>query len=283
MSENPYASYPSNRDDYGPDYEGPQRLSIAAVLSLVSSIICCIPGMGVLGVLLGLLGMMSISRSNGRLTGMPAAVIGMALGVLVTVGWVAIGIGAGSAYNFWQVNITQPMSRLIEGAYAGDVTAVRTEMTVGGAGQVTDEEIIAFGKAMDAEFGPFQGMPSSFEETVKAIGEGFSRAQGGQQVGGGSSQSAVPMTLITDSGGVAIFGVFDPGGQPSQVFRYEDLFVLLPAAEALTLRDDGPAKTEAIRLGFTPITSKDYLERAANPSPAKDTPEPDDEDDSDGE
>ncbi len=269
MSENPYAQYPSNRDEYGPDYDGPQRLSIAAVLSLVSSIICCIPGLGVLGVLLGLLGMMSISRSNGRLTGMPAAVVGMALGVIVTVGWVALGIGAGSAYNFWQVNITQPMSRLIEGSYAGDVTAVRTEMTVGGAGQVTDEEIIAFGKAMDAEFGAFQGMPSSFEETVKAIGEGFSRAQGGnQQVGGGSSQSAVPMTLITDSGGVMIFGVFDPGGQPSQAFHYEDLFVLLPAAEALTLRDDGPARTEAIRLGFSPITATEYLERLANPPPA---------------
>jgi hypothetical protein len=199
---------------------------------------------------------------------MPAAVVGMALGVIVTVGWVALAVGAGSAYNFWQINITQPMSRLIEASYAGDVAAARAEMTVGAQGQISDEEIILFGQAMRAEFGEFQGMPSSFEETVRAIGEGFSRVGSNQQMSGGSSQDAVPMTLITDSGGIMVFGVFDPGGQPSQVFRYEDLFVLLPNGEALTLRDSGTAEREAIRLGFNPVTSAEYLERALNPGAA---------------
>src|SRR5690554_4311904 len=105
MSENPYAAYPSHQDDFGdPAHDGPQRLSIPAVLALISSLVCCIPGLGVLGVLLGLVGILSISRSNGRLTGMPAAIAGMALGVLVTVAWVALAVGAASGANMWLVN-----------------------------------------------------------------------------------------------------------------------------------------------------------------------------------
>jgi hypothetical protein len=283
MSENPYAQYPSRRDDFDMPYEGEQRLSIPAVLSLVASLICCIPGLGVLGMILGLVGVINISRSRGRLTGMPAAIVGIALGVIVTVAWVALGVGAGSAYNFWQVNITAPMSRLVESAYQGDVAAVRAEMTLGAQGQITDEEIHRFGQAMRAEFGEFRGMPTSLQETFKAIGEGFSRAQGKQVQSGGSSQSAVPMTLLTDNGGIVVFGVFDAQGQPSQVFRYQDLFVLLPNMEALLLRDDGPARLEALKLNFTPVTSAEYLERESGaPAPeapgapdASDTPAPD--------
>src|SRR5690606_15981747 len=140
-----------------------------AVLSLVSSLLCCIPGLGVLAVFLGLLGVFTISRSNGRLTGMPAAIVGMALGVVATVAWVAVGVGAGSAYNFWQINITAPMSRLVEAAYQGDVAAARAEMTVGAQGQITDDEILRFGEAMRAEFGEFQGMPSSLRDTINAV------------------------------------------------------------------------------------------------------------------
>lgn len=274
MSENPYAAYPSHRDDFGPDdrYDGQQRLSIPAVLSLVSSLVCCIPGMGLLALLLGFVGLINISRSNGRLTGTPAAVVGMALGVLVSVGWVALAWGAGSGLNFWATNITPPMSRLVEAAYDGDVAAARAEMTVGAAGQVTDDEILRFGQAMRAEFGAFQGMPDGLSEWMQAVGEGFSRSGNKFQ---GSSQTAVPTVLFTDAGGVAIFGVFDPQGQPSKMFRYEDLFVLLPNGEALTLRDDGPAKREAIRINMNPVTSAEYLERAANPAAAPTAPAPD--------
>ncbi|MGP1309648.1 MAG: hypothetical protein ACTS27_05570 [Phycisphaerales bacterium] len=275
MSENPYAAYPSNRDDFGDSrYDGQQRLSIPAVLSLVSSLICCIPGLGVLAVLLGLLGMVSISRSNGRLTGMPAAIVGMALGVLVTVGWVALAVGAGSGLNFWATNITPPLSRMVEAAYDGDVDAFRAEMTVDGAGLITDDEILRFGQAMRAEFGEYRGMPDSLDEWFQALGEGFGRSGGQFQ---GSAQEAVPTVLFTDAGGIAVFGVFDPGGQPSQMFRYKDLFVLLPNQEVLVLRDDGPATNEAIKLNFTPVTTSELLERKAlggssgAPAPADDS------------
>jgi hypothetical protein len=265
MSENPYASYPSNQDDYGPDYQGQQRLSIPAVLSLVSSIVCCIPGLGVLGVLLGLLGMMSITRSNGRLTGMPAAVVGMALGVLVTVGQVVLAMGAGSLYNAYMVNMTPPIVNIVDAAIAGDVTAVRTEMTIGAAGQITDEEIIRFGKAFEEAYGPNATLPVGFAEWVTAIGEGFARS--GAQIQG-QAKSVVPVAIMTDAGGVVIFGTFDPGGQPTRVFTYADLFVLLPNGEVLMFRDDGPATNEAIRLNFTPVTPAEYLERTLNPGAA---------------
>lgn len=259
MSENPYASYPSYQDDPADAFDGPSRLSIPAVLSLIAGLLCCLPGLGVLAMLLGMLGAISVSRSRGRLGGMPAAISGMALGLLSTIGWIVLAMGAGSGLSFWVTNITPPLSRIVEGAYLGDVAAVRAEMTPAGAGLVTDEKIIAFGQAMRAEFGEFRGAPVSFNEWMQAAGEGFGRT-GGQF--GGSAQNAVPTLLFTDAGGVAVFGVFDSAGQPSQVFRYHDIFVLLPNGEALTLRDDGPARVEAIRLNFNPVTSQQLLDRA---------------------
>lgn len=262
MSDNPYASYPSYQDDQrsGHDaYDGPSRLSIPAVLSLIAGLLCCLPGMGVLAMLLGVLGAISVSRSRGGLGGMPAAIGGMALGLLSTIAWIVLAWGAGSGLSFWATNITPPIGRMVESAYTGDVAAVRAEMTPAGAGLVTDEEIILFGQALRAEFGEFRGVPVSFNEWMQAAGEGFGRT-GGQF--SGAAQTSVPTVLFTDSGGIAVFGVFDPGGQPSQVFQYSDLFVLLPNGEALTLRDDGPAKVEAIRLNFNPITSQQRLDRA---------------------
>lgn len=272
MSENPYAAYPSYQDDNrgpGDAYDGPSRLSIPAVLSLIAGLLCCLPGMGVLAMLLGLLGAVSVSRSQGRLGGMPAAIGGLVLGLLSTIAWIVLAMGAGSGLSFWATNVTPPLSRMVDSAYNADVAAVRAEMTPAGAGLITDEEIIAFGQAMRAEFGDFRGMPSTFNEWLQAAGEGFGRT-GGQF--SGSAQNAVPTVLFTDSGGIAVFGVFDPGGQPSQMLRYHDLFVLLPNGEALTLRDDGPAKIEAIRLNFTPITSNALLERAALTPPAPTAP-----------
>ncbi|MBX3353364.1 MAG: DUF4190 domain-containing protein [Phycisphaeraceae bacterium] len=269
MSENPYASYPSYQDDPVDAFDGPSRLSIPAVLSLIAGLLCCLPGLGVLAMLLGMLGAISVSRSRGRLGGMPAAISGMALGLLSTIGWIVLAMGAGSGLSYWVTNITPPLSRIVEGAYLGDVAAVRAEMTPAGAGLITDEEIIAFGQAMRAEFGEFRGAPVTFNEWMQAAGEGFGRT-GGQF--GGSAQSAVPTLLFTDAGGVAVFGVFDPAGQPSQVFRYQDIFVLLPNGEALTLRDDGPARVEAIRLNFTPVTSQQLLDRALQAPEAPEAP-----------
>src|SRR5690606_16655378 len=130
-------------------------------------------------------------------------------------------IGAGSAFNMYMVKITPPVVNMVEGAVAGDPTAVRTEMTIAAAGQITDEEIIAFGDAFEDAYGANASLPSGLVSFAQAIGEGFGRS--GAQVQG-QAQRAAPVAVATDVGGVVIFGVFDPGGQPTKVFKYEDLF-----------------------------------------------------------
>ena len=60
MSQNPFSPQAQM------DYQEPQRrrMSVLAVMSLVFSIICCIPGTGAIGTLLGTAALFRISRSE---------------------------------------------------------------------------------------------------------------------------------------------------------------------------------------------------------------------------
>src|SRR6185295_12076795 len=89
MTRNPYA-HPIE-DEPGEPVRA--RVSDLAVSSLVFGILCCIPGSGLIGVILGGSGLLAIGRSDGRLSGRTLAFIGLLLGVLGSAGWLAIGVG----------------------------------------------------------------------------------------------------------------------------------------------------------------------------------------------
>ena len=99
MSDNPYAGYPSERENGGYGMEPPERMSAMAVLSLVCGIICCIPGLGIAAMIFGAAAMVAIGKSGGRLGGKMIAVIGMALGLLATIVWLTFAIGGASLYR----------------------------------------------------------------------------------------------------------------------------------------------------------------------------------------
>jgi D-xylose transport system permease protein len=74
---------------------------VLAILSLVCSLICLIPGLGLLGAILGIAALFSISRSQGAVRGNGMAVTGIiAVGMLMLIVSGNIDLSAGSVLGF---------------------------------------------------------------------------------------------------------------------------------------------------------------------------------------
>lgn len=265
MSENPYANYPAERARMGFEDDRETRVSVLAILSVVSAVVCCIPGLGVLAVILGVGAMLGIGRSAGRVTGMGLAALGTLLGLIVTVIWAAIGMGMGQAFHYYSNELAPAGGAIVAGAQDGDFDGARDGLTSDARADLTDEEIAAFGEALELEWGAFLGTPRSFGELVEtfaATGDVWQAM--GQGNRGGSTNTSFPIPLNFDGGSTVGFFTFPQsgpvaGGTPV----YDDVAVILPDGRALTLRDDGPAALAVRVQGLRVVTARELLEERA--------------------
>lgn len=136
-----------------PALTGPERTSIPAVLSIVSSAICCIPGAGVLGALLGVLGLVNIARSGGRLGGRVLAVLGIVLGLLFSVMWVGISLAV--AAGFAELGRYGDFVVALE---RDDLAGARTYLSPNATG-VTDQRLIEWQDQIEDDLGTLVSTP----------------------------------------------------------------------------------------------------------------------------
>src|SRR5438128_267310 len=101
------------------------RVSALAVSSLVFSLVCCIPGSGLVGTILGGAGLIRIGRSDGRLSGRALAFIGLALGLLTTILWLAFGVGTRQIAARYDTLWARPAAAALGALQKGDPTALR--------------------------------------------------------------------------------------------------------------------------------------------------------------
>lgn len=133
------------------------RTSLASIFALIFGLLgmvaCCVPfvgvGVSVLGVLLGVIGLVAISSSDGRitgrgmaLTGLITGIIGAALGLFVTVGMNVAG------------NVLQSYPRMAEAAMAKDHAAVVAGLDSASMGSFTPEQLATFADEVEAAVGP---------------------------------------------------------------------------------------------------------------------------------
>jgi hypothetical protein len=150
---------------YGSDFDIPtdQRVSGLAISSLVTGILCCIPGMGLLAMILGISSMLAISRAEGRLTGRGMAVAGLVLGLAGCVFTMAVGFatwqGQAVLHNYGMTY------QLIE---QKDYAALRTRMEPQVAATLTDQQIDAFRDKVAAEWGAFSGTPKGLADWFRS-------------------------------------------------------------------------------------------------------------------
>jgi hypothetical protein len=156
MAANPY-QHPQGEDD-GVYAQSP-RTSALAVSSLVFGIVCCLPGTGLLATILGGAGLVRISQSQGRLSGRVMSFIGVALGLLSTMFWLAIVVGASQAVQIAKGRIFEPAGADLRAMESGDWATARRLLDKKTSSAVTDDQFKAFRDEVADKFGPFVGIP----------------------------------------------------------------------------------------------------------------------------
>lgn len=176
MSQTPYAS----NADFAPPPES--RTSVLAILSLVCSLVCIVPFLGLLGAILGISALFAISRSQGAVRGSGMAAAGIAIGLLVTVLWLGIGIGAAQLNGMLGKQFLAPVGSVVHAMEAGDYKTARSSFDKSLDAAVTDEQIAAFVASYQAELGHFKSMPQSLLDMITAysqVGQSMQNFQGG--------------------------------------------------------------------------------------------------------
>ena len=198
MSQNPYAAYNTNE----PMPEA--RTSMLAILSLVCSLICCIPGLSILGTLLGAVAILRISGSNGRRKGTGLAIAGIVIGLFISVCYIG-------GYAALSTGIKQMMgvgAVVTENIDSTDAAALRKKLPADVADRLPDAQWQAFRSQIDAEIGtPLEPLPNNPFSYMSQLMTAFS--EHGQASGNGprrrGSQSAdLPPVPLKGPKGVGV-------------------------------------------------------------------------------
>jgi hypothetical protein len=194
MTQDPYGA--STGD---PAIEPPaHRVSLLAIFSLVCSLICCIPGLGLLGTGLGIGGLFSVKRAQGRLTGGGMAIAGIVLGLLTSMAWMGGIIGGAWVSQQMTHNVQEPVLAAAAGAERGDWTKLRALLTPQAQAEFTDQRAAAFASEYHAKLGAYQGADPA-PDVVRLV----QRMQSGPRrvtTGPGGYEVALPVPLKFDNG-----------------------------------------------------------------------------------
>jgi len=195
--------------DFGPGDEviAPERTSLLAVGSLIVSIIslvaCCVPGPGVLGVVMGVAALPGISRSHGRVGGKGMAITGIVIGLIATLLSVLLWLGGSMGWS-------QVASRF-DGVFDPDPAVTRAMMARSFTNAFTDEDHALFLAEVESEWGAFRGVDRSL---ASALGRYFGEGQSLQVITNAppSYQSRMwPMPADFDNGRTFVIAIMVQG------------------------------------------------------------------------
>lgn len=164
MDRNPYAHQDDTpdprltpgqqgRDRHTPDHFGPgekPRQSVTAIVGLVLSLICCMPG--VIGAGLGAIALVGINRSGGTVKGKGSAIAAIAVGSLTTIVQTLVVVSA--------INETAAQARtleLMELFDSGEPAAIAAEFDTTVRAEITPEAIETFRATYTDTLGPYRG------------------------------------------------------------------------------------------------------------------------------
>lgn len=245
---NPYASFGKP----GSDFETPvaTRTSILAVAALVLSLLCFVPGLGVLALMLGGAAILLISRSNGRLGGLGLAVTGCIIGLVTSVIWVLFTIGIVSAMqtaNAAFAPMLAPAKTALTSIEKNEYTTARAQFSPALAAAVTDEQLRDFHQQYQAEVGNFKSSPNSIVDYIRGF-IGFGGQMGGNQgqMHQNQGQNTFPIPVEFDKGWALILVQMPANFHPN------------PAATGSPQQPSLPASMPIENLGIFTTTGKEF-------------------------
>lgn len=135
-----------------------------AIASLVCSLICCIPGLPLIGALLGLGGVVTIPK-NPRVKGTSMAVAGLVLGLILTIvqgGMIYMSV---QVFSRMMTAMTETPDAIFQPVNQGDTAAFRNAFH-GNATNASDTEVRQFMDEVTARYGRF--VSGRINETAQA-------------------------------------------------------------------------------------------------------------------
>lgn len=186
MSQNPYAAYNEPTDTLTQT-----RTSVLAILSLVCSLICCIPGLGAIAAVLGGVALLRISGSNGRRSGVGLAIAGIVIGLIVTMLWGFFAIGAMSVYEKAGKFFT-PMIRTVA---QDDPAKMRAAVSPALGAAASDADWKRFRDAIKDELGDVSAKNVNMIQIFKGYSEVGQLMQNKS-----NNDNAIPLPLVGDKG-----------------------------------------------------------------------------------
>jgi hypothetical protein len=135
----------------------PQQSNGLAITALIMGILSCIPGVGLLAMLFGALGMGK--AKDPRFGGKGLAVVGLLLGLLGTIGWAYGGLKIYQGVQFLKA-VAEPAAGFFQGITEGDLAKAKSYTT----SNVTDAEIKSAQETMKS-MGKYKNMQADPEKT----------------------------------------------------------------------------------------------------------------------
>jgi hypothetical protein len=274
MSQNPYAQFDSPGSqqvggEMGGDFVDPvqSRTSIMAIIGLVISIVgciaCIIPGPGAVAAILGGLAIFFIARSSGRLRGLGLAITAIVLGLVQSIGWIAITAGIASAFGGYQRQFCAPAGQLITAIEHADVQGARALLTKGANAAIGDDDLRDFAKKYRTSLGTLQQTPHSAWEALTMFtdtGPDRNKARG----------NAVPVPARFSNGMALVMVVVDPAAMHNPSTAAQSLANIgVVAADGTEIWLIDPVQTNGTSPGG-PGSAPD--KKAATPTPSPPAP-----------
>lgn len=205
MANDPYAASADFNEHYAES--GPPRTSVLAILSLVLSLICFIPGLSAIGSLLGVFALLGISASKGRVKGTGLAISGIAIGIVVSLLWFV------AAYAM-QKGLSQytAFGQVITDVDSGSYDAARGLLTKETRVLADDATLETFKNAYEAEAGKLVGWPKGITGVFSSFAE---LGQSGNQPDASKLPyaNAMPLPGKFSNGARLVWVILDQQGQ----------------------------------------------------------------------
>lgn len=155
MHDNPYAHPTSDPTPL----DQPRRTSIAAIIGLICSLVCCLPFLPALGALLGAIGLRGTMRRDRPVGGRGLAIAAIILGLLFSAGQVGFALLANA-----QLAKDLQHLRFIQSLQTDDLDEARSRLSVDADSEYTDADLRDWAARLDADWGAFVTGPSSAGE-----------------------------------------------------------------------------------------------------------------------
>lgn len=186
-------------DHQPPEALAPTRLSILAIISLITGVlalpICCVPAGGTLfgfiPVVCGLGGLRAIRRSRGRTAGRSLAIAGLVMGLLGTIASTLLWIAVGSQLAKMPSVYTQVLDP--------DPAAARTVLTNAASTTLGDAQLADFREQFVSEHGSNWSVPVGIWPVLRSFGT-ITDPTLLQSATAGATQRPVPIPVRTDTG-----------------------------------------------------------------------------------